>query len=250
MTSTYHITLEDESNKSLRSMALKRRMSPQNVAELFVLLGLENARLQGVRYLLACVITAATVLFGVWLLAISLPSPTVAPRILHWFRELVFLFAPWPLTILISLLIIARSESFMSFLVGLSGSFRKIKLFGAEIELNEQTKRRIQSAAGEIEKDLRDYKERADKELARIVARYQVEQQLSKFIDSDEVKSFRVDSKREFRCTIHVPDPIHYGRLYQLLDYTPPEWCFKRARAKIQAGHYTFGADPPATAAK
>lgn len=27
--------------------------------------------------------------------------------------------------------------------------------------------------------------------------------------------------------------------------YTPPEWCFKRARAKIQAGHYAFGDDPP-----
>lgn len=27
--------------------------------------------------------------------------------------------------------------------------------------------------------------------------------------------------------------------------YTPPEWCFKRARKKIRAGHYTFGDDPP-----
>jgi hypothetical protein len=27
--------------------------------------------------------------------------------------------------------------------------------------------------------------------------------------------------------------------------YTPPEWCFRRARKKIQAGHYAFGEDPP-----
>ncbi|WP_315806899.1 MULTISPECIES: hypothetical protein [unclassified Bradyrhizobium] len=27
--------------------------------------------------------------------------------------------------------------------------------------------------------------------------------------------------------------------------YTPPEWCFRRARAKIQSGHYTFGDAPP-----
>ena len=28
--------------------------------------------------------------------------------------------------------------------------------------------------------------------------------------------------------------------------YTPPEWCFKRARAKIRAGHYTLGEETPA----
>jgi hypothetical protein len=27
--------------------------------------------------------------------------------------------------------------------------------------------------------------------------------------------------------------------------YTPPEWCFRRARKKILAGHYAFGEDPP-----
>jgi hypothetical protein len=221
VTNTYRVTLEDESDKSLRLIAQKRRMSPEDTAELFVLLGLENARLQGVRYLTACLITAATVLFGVWLLAVSLPSPAVAPRALHWLRELVLLFTPWPLTILIALLIMASSESFIGLLIGISASFRKIKLFGAEIELNEQTKRRIQSAASDIEAALQDYKERADTELARVVARYQVEQQLSKFIDSDEVRSFRADEKREFRCTIHVPDPVHYGRLYQLVDYCP-----------------------------
>lgn len=25
--------------------------------------------------------------------------------------------------------------------------------------------------------------------------------------------------------------------------YTPPEWCFRRARRKVSAGHYTFGED-------
>lgn len=26
---------------------------------------------------------------------------------------------------------------------------------------------------------------------------------------------------------------------------TPDEWCFKRARQKLRAGHYTFGGEPP-----
>lgn len=196
-------------------------MSPEDIAELFVLSGLENARLQGVRYLAACVITAAIVLFGIWLLAISLPAPSVAPRVFHWIREFVLLFAPWPFTILIALWILARSNSSMSLLLGLLGALRKVNLFGAEIELNEQTKRRIQSAAGDIESALQEYKERTDREFARIVARYQIEQALSKFIDSPELKAFRNDPDRDFRCTIHVPDPIRYDRLYQLVDYCP-----------------------------
>jgi hypothetical protein len=88
-------------------------------------------------------------------------------------------------------------------------------------EVNEQTKRRIQSAANEIELALGEYKARADKELVKIVARYQVEQALSEFIDSGPVKSLTLKREKGFRCTIHIPDPIRYGRLYQLVDYCP-----------------------------
>lgn len=108
----------------------------------------------------------------------------------------------------------------MGLLLGLVGTLRKIKLFGAEIELNEQTKRRIQNAASDIEAALREYKTQADKELARVVSRYQAEQILSKFIDSAQVKSF-IKNNKGFRCTIHIPDPVRYGRLYQLVDYVP-----------------------------
>jgi hypothetical protein len=196
-------------------------MSPEDIAQSFVLLGLENAKLQGIRYLTACGLTAATVLFGVWLLAISMPSPSGAAQLVHLFKDTLILFTPWPITVLLALLIISRSDSVMELTVGILGTLRKIKLFGAEIELNESTKRRIHTAANEIESALSDYKAQADKEIAKIVARYQVEQALSKFIDSDELKSFRIVREREFRCTIHVPDPIRYDRLYQLVDYCP-----------------------------
>lgn len=221
MTTTYYISVGEASDNLLRRVATKRNMSPEDLARSFILSGLEDTKLQGVRYLTACIVTAATVLFGVWLLSISLPSAVIAPRTVHWIREFVFLFAPWPLTVLLALWIVARSESSLSILLGLFGALRRIKLFGAEIELNEQTKRRIQSAANEIELALGDYKARADKELVKIVARYQVEQALSKFIDSDPVKSLTLKRDKGFRCTIHIPDPIRYGRLYQLVDYCP-----------------------------
>ncbi|KRR01652.1 hypothetical protein CP49_21815 [Bradyrhizobium valentinum] len=122
---------------------------------------------------------------------------------------------------MIGLWIVARSESFLWLILGIFGSLRRIKLFGAEIELNEQTKRKIQSAAGEIDAALEEYKGRVDKEVARTVARYQIEQALSNLIDSDEVKSFVAERSKTFRCTIYIPDPIRYGRLYQLVDYCP-----------------------------
>lgn len=217
----YRISIGASSDQSLRNLARKRQMSAEDLAVSFVISGIENARLKGVQYLGVALITAFTVLICVWLLSISVPSAVVAPKTLHWIREFIFLFAPWPLTILVALWIVARSESSFWLILGLFGFLRKIKLFGAEIELNEQTKRKIQSAANEIDIALREYKDRVDKELTRIVARYQIEQTLSKFIDSDLLKVFAAKRDGTFRCTIHVPDPIRYGRLYQLIDYCP-----------------------------
>lgn len=217
----YRISLGASTEKQLRKIANKRRLSAEDLAISYVVAGVENARLSGIRYLGVSLITAATVLFGVWLLSISLPSAVVGPKTLHWIRELIFLFAPWPITMLVGLWIVARSESAFWLILGVFGFLRRIKLFGAEIELNEQTKRKIKSAAGEIDVALREYKERVDKELTRIVSRYQVEQILSKFIDSEQVKAFASERDGTFRCTVHIPDPIRYARLYQLLDYCP-----------------------------
>jgi hypothetical protein len=200
----YHISLKDATDEQLRKIAKKRSMSAEDLATLYVLAGVENSRLSGVRYLGVALITAATILFGVWLLSISLPSAVVGAKTLHWTRELLFLLAPWPLTILIGLWIVARSESSFWLILGIFASLRRIKLFGAEIELNEQTKRKIQSAAGEIDSALKEYKDRVDKELARIVSRYQIEQMLSNFIDSNEARNFATKRDDTFRCTFQI----------------------------------------------
>ncbi len=217
----YHISLGDSTEEQLRKIANNRRMSAEDLVISYVLAGVENSRLSGVRYLGVALVTAATILFGVWLLSISLPSAVVGAKTLHWTREFLFLFAPWPLTVLIGLWIVAKSESSFWLILGIFGFLRRIKLFGAEIELNEQTKRKIQSAAGEIDVALREYKDRVDKELTRIVSRYQIEQILSNFIDSNETKNFAAERDDTFRCTIYIPDPLRYGQLYQLIDYCP-----------------------------
>jgi hypothetical protein len=225
----HRISLPSSTDNELRQRAHALGMSSDDVIVSYILAGIERSRLSRVsaalKYFGACVVTAALVLIGLRILSISiqeLSSPIQIPvaRTLHWSREFVFSFAPWPITILIALWLIARSGSAFWLLLGLFGSLRKIKLFGAELELNEQTKRKIQSAATEIDVAIDGYKKRIDKEVARLASRHQIDHKLSQLIDTNEMKHL-VPTRDEFRCTIHIPDPIEHGRLYQLLDYYP-----------------------------
>jgi hypothetical protein len=183
------IFLNDVTKQQLDRLAERLRMDADTLATSYVLQGIRNARFQIVFYVGACLLTAFLSSLGIWLLSVSMPLTTVAPNYLHWTRVAFLLFVPWPITILLGLWIVARSEATVTLLLGLSGFIRKVKLFGTEIELNEQTKQKIQSAASEIDAALCEYKERVDKELSRIIARYQVEQKLSKFVDSAEMKA-------------------------------------------------------------
>ena len=217
---TFRISLDDSTDNLLRSLAVKRKTSTDDLAALFILAGIEDARHPALRFLTTTVNFVATILIIIWLLSIPIPKAVNAPELLHWFRDLVSLFVPWPLTILVALWIVARSESASWLILGIFSSLRRIKLFGAEIELTEQSKRKIQIATSEIDSALRDYKDRVDNELKRIVAKHQIERMLSLFIESETVKSF-IQNRNSFRCTIHIPDPIRYGQLYQLVDYCP-----------------------------
>jgi hypothetical protein len=204
-------------------------MSSDDLIISFILADVERARVSrlwtAIKYLGACLFTAVFVLIGLRLLSISIqelssPFQIPVPRALHWLREFVFSFAPWPITVLIALWIVARSGSAFWLLLGLFGFLRKIKLFGAEFELNEQTKRKIQSAATEIDLAIDEYKKRMDKEVIRLASRHEIDHRLSQLMDSTEMKNL-APTRDKFRCTIHIPDPIAHGRLYQLLDYYP-----------------------------
>src|SRR5260370_18426627 len=65
-------------------------MSAEDFVMCYVLAGVENSRLSGVRYLGVALVTAATILFGVWLLSISLPSAVFGGK--KFIHYLYFLF--------------------------------------------------------------------------------------------------------------------------------------------------------------
>ncbi len=116
------------------------------------------------------------------------------------------------------------SPSAFTTLLDIFSLFRRVKLFGAEIELSENTRRKLQSATDEIAVALRDYNKRVAQEAARLVSRHQIERELAKFVDDEVFVRFGRESLGDtFRCTIHIPDPVQEGYLYQLLNYYPPQ---------------------------
>lgn len=178
------------------------------------------------KYLSICFVTSIFVLIGMKISSQSvtwLETPFEAHwrAALHWAKEFVFLFAPWPITILIAFWILSRSESAFWLILGVFGHLRKIKLFGTEIEISEQTRRRIRSASTEIDSAIEEYKKRVDEEVNRAVSRHQIEQCLSKYLDESAVRGLLRKKREGYRCTLFVPDPIRYDRLYQLLNYLP-----------------------------
>jgi hypothetical protein len=107
-------------------------------------------------------------------------------------------------------------------LLDLFGLFRKVKILGAEVELNEQTKRKLQAAATDIAEAVGEYRERVNLEVSRRVSRHQVDRALAQLVDDVAFTAFeRKQVGEKFRCTVHIPDPVQEGYLYQLLDYYP-----------------------------
>lgn len=225
----HKISLSPSQEQELRQIAQASSMSSDDLIETYILSGIKRSRYPQLStiagYLGACLLTALFVLIGLHFFALSAPanpSPSgiSVDRLLHWSRKFIFLFTPWPITILISLWLVARSGSAFWLLLGLFGFLRKIKLFGTEIELNEQSKQKIRVAATEIDLAVTEYKKRVDREVDRLASLHQMDHTFAKFVDSAAMKRF-VQSREDFRCTIHIPDPIEERRLYQLLDYYP-----------------------------
>src|SRR5262249_2937571 len=139
------VALDPATDDELRRQAQLRRMSSEDLAAAYVRSGISSAQRSRfrswVKFLGACLLTAAVVLIGLrwlsssvyWLPSIQFPLD----RLLHWARVFVLALVPWPITILIALWLIARSDSAFALFLGLFGFLRRVKLFGAEIEINE-----------------------------------------------------------------------------------------------------------------
>ena len=67
-----------------------------------------------------------------------------------------------------------------------------------------------------------EYKNRINAEVSRRVYQHQIDRAIAQFLDECVFKVFRRDELGDqFRCTIHIPDPVQDGYLYQLTNYHP-----------------------------
>ena len=180
----HRILLSPIEEQNLREEAVARGLGADDLAKSYILSGIQRSKLPKLPmilgYLGACLLTALLVLLGLHVFSLpvavpSLSSEFLVPRLLHWAREFVFAVTPWPLTIVVGLWIVARSGSAFWLLLGLFGSLRKIKLFGVQLELNEQSKQKIKAAATEIDLAVSEYKKRFDKELDRLASLHQID---------------------------------------------------------------------------
>lgn len=125
---------------------------------------------------------------------------------LHWGRIFLQMLVPWPLTLIIIAWLVLRRPTFFQSLLDIFSRVRKLKMLGAEVELDQETRRKIQGLAYDIMAAVREYEERIKLELQRLVNDHQVDRCVSKYIEETVKARFSNDRLGEaFRCTLHIP---------------------------------------------
>lgn len=184
---------------------------------------------RGVNSLLAAIPTAVVIVIVLWLASIVAHIPVRAAipddillRGLHWLRVVIVSMFPWPITIIVAFWFLFGRPSAFTRLLDLFRMFRRVRILGTEIELNEETRSKIQSATSDVTGVLEEYQKRVSDEMKRLASRHQLDGALGSFVDKQIIGRFTRDHiGTEYRCTIHVPDPVSERRLCQLLDYYP-----------------------------
>jgi hypothetical protein len=237
---THRVRISTDLDRLVREVAERRRLPTDDLMVSFISRGVRRARSGRARRSLLFVagpfLTALLIVAILWILPLAPripPPPTVSIYLilltaLHWIRVFFQALFPWPATLIVIAAIFFGSSSAFGHLLDLFGLFRRVRFFGAEIELNEQTKRKLQAAASDISGAMNEYKKRVNTEVARLVSRYQLDRVMAQFVEnvalSEGPESGAFGRKAvgdAYRCTIHIPDPVQEGYLYQLLNYYP-----------------------------
>ena len=124
----------------------------------------------------------------------------------------------WPLLVGGVLAWIALTPAGAALVAGLVGRVRTVNLFGVSLDLSKASATR---AKQKIEEVFADYRTRIQREFDRQVSIYKVDEQRRKLVEDFIWDSLGSEFRKDFRCTIHVPDILFKDALYQLLDYYP-----------------------------
>jgi len=142
---------------------------------------------------------------------------------IHYLAGLIKTLFPWPFVILLLGLAFLGSKHSVAFLIGLIRLIRKIKLFGAEIELTESDKSQIKAVAADLRAATAQYRRLAQESVEVKVRTFDLDQRFQNFLEKNDPIFFRgrMKTTSNLRCTIHIRDVAVEGYLYQLLNYFP-----------------------------
>jgi hypothetical protein len=128
----------------------------------------------------------------------------------------------WPLAVVIIVAIFAFNEK-LSRLFGTAPKLiKKISAGGVEIELNPEA---IAELRAHLASSLKELTEKAEIEYERVRSYFRIYDRLADVIDNhlrQVLRKSEIDRlPKDFRATMHVPDIVFTGYLYQFVDYYP-----------------------------
>jgi hypothetical protein len=132
----------------------------------------------------------------------------------------------WPVVVLLLVLPFVVTRRGRLMLSALASRVKGVKAFGVEVDLSEQAA--VQAKAS-LEDIFASYRARIKTEFDRKVYAYRITNTLENILERVFIPELKTYWKRRtrkgrpprFRCTIHVPDLLFDGALYQLVDYYP-----------------------------
>lgn len=136
------------------------------------------------------------------------------------FTELTNLVAvlAWPVAVIAILGVIAATQSGRSLVGALVGRVSKVSAFGVDVELTPQA---AIEAKATIEGTFAEYGAKVRIEFNRQVAIHSVDALHRSLVKDFIWDSLSEEVRKDFRCTVHVPDVLFAEAVYQLLDYFP-----------------------------
>lgn len=146
--------------------------------------------------------------------------------VIQWLGDVLKTFFPWPFVVLALALYFSQSSVAFGSLAKFFRLFKGVKTPYLEITLSEEARKDLQQDANEILDSLKNYRKNMDREIVRLSHIYDMPSKLERAFE-DHIKP-EIERKKgasglpeNFRCTIHVPDPMFERYLYQLLNYYP-----------------------------
>lgn len=124
----------------------------------------------------------------------------------------------WPVAVVAILAVVAATPGGRRLVGALAGRVSKVSAFGVDVQLTAQA---AIEAKATIEGTFAEYGAKVRVEFNRQVAIHSLDARHRTLVKDFLWDSLSEEVRKDFRCTIHVPDVLFAEAVYQLLDYFP-----------------------------